>query len=132
MTVTIHAPNGKVRSSRNLRGILDYVRVSPAASVRLYLLGGIATYDLVFDDGARSTGQFADWAVMRHWFASRRSWSAELEDILPPGPATHGRPSHRPRRVQAAEVARLRSEGHNDAEIARWLGCHRSNVARAG
>ena len=132
MTTTIHRPDGKVRTSRNLRGILDYARVSPVATVRLYLLGGAATYDLVFDDGARSTGQFADWGVMRHWFASRRSWSAELEDTLPPGPATHGRPSHRPRRVQATEVASLRSAGLSDAEIARRLGCHRSNVARAG
>lgn len=63
----------KVAHSRNLRGILSYLRKSGGAEkVRLWRKSdGSGSYHVLFADGAETYGDFASYAVMRRWFHAR-------------------------------------------------------------
>lgn len=67
-----------IRRSRNLRGVLDYARVSPVESVSITArhVPGDSSYHLAFrfDDGSTCTAAFAAWRVAADWLLARRSW----------------------------------------------------------
>lgn len=68
-----------IRTSRNLRGILDYARVSPVARIESCPIGeSEGTMRVVFKDGAESRANFASYSVMMEWIAERRSWAGAV------------------------------------------------------
>ena len=78
--VTIHKGGRLIRTSRNLRGILAYARVSPVASVDCQRLesetdgGRLYSVTFLYDDGAVGQSDWADWRVLAQWLKARRSW----------------------------------------------------------
>lgn len=83
-SVCVHLDNRLVKSSRNLRGILDYARISPVERVDCQRLlsespGGPQFYPVTFfyDNGAIGQADFQDWRVLVDWIKARRSWAVE-------------------------------------------------------
>lgn len=68
--------NGQIiRSSRNLRGILDYARVSPVIRVESCPLDKVCgTVRVIYTDGAESRANFRSYHIMIDWLRNRRSW----------------------------------------------------------
>jgi hypothetical protein len=74
---TILTPSGKRRTSSNLRGLLDYARVSPVASVttmRDPMLSVRGLLAVTYADGAVGNASFASFHIMIDWVRNRRSW----------------------------------------------------------
>ena len=71
--------NGKlIKRSKNLRGILDYARVSPVNTVLCHEnFDRSYTVEFTFDNDALGLTVFADWRVLCHWLKARRSWQVE-------------------------------------------------------
>ena len=73
-----------IRTSRSLRGLLDYARVSRVAHVAGHLVRdpygpdaparGVLT--VTYADGATGGATFVDYRVMAGWVRNRRSWHA--------------------------------------------------------
>ena len=65
-----------VRTSRNLRGVLEHARRHNVDVVELRELEaghyGVAFH---FDNGDTALTNWADWRVLLDWILSRRSWS---------------------------------------------------------
>lgn len=65
-----------VKTSRNLRGLLDYARVSPVARIEAIELPKEAgSMRVIFDNGASTRANFESYKVMRAWIKSRKSWA---------------------------------------------------------
>jgi hypothetical protein len=68
--------NGQIiRESKNLRGMLDYARVSPVVKIET-IQTGICNGSLrvIYADGAESRANFASYHVMIDFVRNRRSW----------------------------------------------------------
>jgi hypothetical protein len=71
-----------IRTSRNLRGIVDYARVSPVARIESCDIGAMqpegtrysGTVRILFKDGAESRANFRSYHIMIDWIRNRRSW----------------------------------------------------------
>ena len=70
--------NGQIiRTSRNLRGIVDYARVSPVVRVESCPIGAMSgTVRVFFKDGAESRANFRSYHIMIDWIRGRRTWRA--------------------------------------------------------
>jgi hypothetical protein len=70
--------DGKViRTSRNLRGMRDYARVSPiveVATMKDPQLPSRGILTVVYQDGAKCSASFASYSIMIDWVRARRSW----------------------------------------------------------
>jgi hypothetical protein len=66
--------NGQiVKRSRNLRGIVDYSRVSVPARVELIPVGkSSGSLRVIFADGASTRVNFASYSIMVDWVRNRR------------------------------------------------------------
>lgn len=69
-----------IRTSRNLRAMRDYARVSPVARVELTPQGKEnGRLRVIYCDGATSSAHFASYHIMIDWVRNRRSWrNAEI------------------------------------------------------
>lgn len=68
--------NGRIiRSSRNLRGLTDYARVSPVVRIESCRIGEVSgTVRVFFKDGAESRANFRSYHIMMDWIRARRTW----------------------------------------------------------
>ncbi|QXV72202.1 hypothetical protein Acf1_00005 [Acidovorax phage ACF1] len=70
--------NGQViRTSKNLRGMLDYARVSPVVGVESAPLKGqeiCGTMRVLYQDGAECRANFKNYHIMIDFIRARRSW----------------------------------------------------------
>ncbi|CAB5144595.1 hypothetical protein UFOVP147_21 [uncultured Caudovirales phage] len=68
--------NGQIiRTSRNLRGLRDYARVSPVARVELTPQGVCnGRLRVLYRDGASTSANFASFHIMVDFVRNRRSW----------------------------------------------------------
>lgn len=74
-TCIINQKNEVIRTSRNLRAMRDYARVSPVQSVRLEKDGACrGLLWISYADGCRSGASFASYHIMVDWIRARRSW----------------------------------------------------------
>jgi hypothetical protein len=77
-----------VSTSKNLRGMRDYARISPVVKVTAQPspsnpYNGLL--DVLYANGATSSAHFASYAVMLTFISNRRSWrSADIEVIPQP------------------------------------------------
>ena len=69
-----------IRTSKNLRGMRDYARLSPAARVECTPQGKVnGALRVLYADGAESKAHFASYHIMIDFVRNRRSWrSAEI------------------------------------------------------
>lgn len=68
-----------VRTSKNLRGMRDYARVSPVFRVTAYPfkanpLRGVLIVE--YENGSTCKAGFASYCVLLEWLCNRRSWRA--------------------------------------------------------
>lgn len=64
-----------IRTSRNLRGLLDYARVSKPKRVELTPQeGSNGRLRVIYSDGATSSARFRSYNIMVDWVRNRRSW----------------------------------------------------------
>ncbi len=74
----IFSPDGLIlRTSRNLRGMRDYARVSPVATVETKPDGYDGARGLLrvtYADGCYSIASFASYHIMIDWVRNRRTW----------------------------------------------------------
>jgi hypothetical protein len=76
MSVNIIKAGRIVRTSKNLRGVLDYARVSPVRRVETTPLpAGAGSLRVLYRDGAETRANFASYEVMLDWVKRRRSWA---------------------------------------------------------
>lgn len=75
-----------IRSSKNLRAMRDYARVSPVVRIESCDIGAMqpdghrynGTVRVIYADGAESRANFRSYHIMIDWIRNRRSWrSAE-------------------------------------------------------
>lgn len=68
--------NGQIiKTSRNLRGIVDYARTSKPARIELTPQGKVnGRLRVIFADGASTSAHFASYHIMVDWIRNRRSW----------------------------------------------------------
>ena len=68
--------NGKIiRKSSNLRGILDYARISKPSRIELTPQGKCnGRLRVIYTDGAVTSAHFASYHIMVDWVRNRRSW----------------------------------------------------------
>ena len=68
--------NGQIlKTSRNLRGILDYARISYPKRIELTPQNKCnGRLRVIFSDGASTSAHFASYHVMVDWVRNRRSW----------------------------------------------------------
>lgn len=70
--------NGQIiRTSKNLRGLLEYARISPVVRIESTPLGpnnSTGTFRVFFADGAESRALFRSYHIMIDWLRNRRSW----------------------------------------------------------
>jgi hypothetical protein len=72
-----------IRTSRNLRGIVDYARVSKPARVELTPQGKCnGSLRVIFKDGATTRAHFASYHIMVDWVRNRRTWKAYGAEIV--------------------------------------------------
>ncbi len=78
MTIRIHAPAGNIiRTSRDLRGLLDHARRTEPLSARLEphpRCPGHSLLTVTFESGETCTSKWADWRVCADWLQARKSW----------------------------------------------------------
>jgi len=73
--------NGQIiRKSKNLRGMLDYARVSPVKRIELTPQGKVnGRLRVIYNDGAVTSSNFANFHIMVDFVRNRRTWqNAEL------------------------------------------------------
>ena len=64
-----------IRTSRNLRGMLDYARISPVVRIETTPQGKVSGALRVFyADGAESKAFFRSYGIMIDFVRNRRSW----------------------------------------------------------
>jgi hypothetical protein len=83
MTVKIrNADMNVIRTSRNLRGILDHARRVPVRQVSVadHIDGG-ALISVYYDNGDSCTTEFASRSVCEGWVKARRSWGLVARDV---------------------------------------------------
>lgn len=86
---TIHRNCALVKRSRNLRGILDYARVSPVQSIDCQRLisetsdARLYSVTFLYDNGAIGESDWNDWRVLVHWIKARRSWDVQRFTGIP-------------------------------------------------
>lgn len=76
-TRVFRADGAIVRTSKNLRGMRDYARVSPVAKVQTEKDPNNAHRGLLrvtYVDGCYSIASFASHGIMIDWVRNRRSW----------------------------------------------------------
>lgn len=79
MAINIIKGGQIIRSSANLRGLLDYARHNPPSKVYVTQLNQAGTGLVLFKDGATCRANFASYSIMLDWFDKRRSFkSAEF------------------------------------------------------
>jgi len=68
--------NGQIiRHSKNLRGIVDYARISKPLRVELTPINkSNGRLRVIFADGASTSAHFASYHIMIDWVRNRRSW----------------------------------------------------------
>jgi hypothetical protein len=67
--------NGQIiRTSKNLRGILDYARLSSPKRIELTPQATGGRLRVIFFDGASTSATFNSFDVMVDWVKNRRSW----------------------------------------------------------
>lgn len=67
----------RIRTSRNLRGILDHARRVPVDyAVATRDSDGGAILSIIFTNGDYTRTSFASYTVARNWINSRRSWQS--------------------------------------------------------
>lgn len=70
--------NGQIiRRSKNLRGLVDYARVSPVVRIESTPVKGhevCGTMRVFYKDGAVSRANFASYHIMIDWIRNRRTW----------------------------------------------------------
>ena len=78
MTVRVYARAGNIiRTSRNLRGLLDHARRTAPVSASLEPHPQCPGYFLLvvtFETGETCTSKWASWSVCADWLQARRSW----------------------------------------------------------
>lgn len=74
-SISIEKNAKTIRTSRNLRGILDYSRISKPSRIEL-TPQGIANGRLrvIYEDGATTSAHFVSYHIMVDWVRNRRSW----------------------------------------------------------
>lgn len=95
--IQIHNKAGDViRKSKNLRGVLEYARISPVQSVGIGPAGpGEYLVTFHFADGSRCATVFQSWGVAVRFILGRRSWRwGDWRDRLATnsGPMVYGLP----------------------------------------
>ena len=77
MSTIVSTPNNRDRHSRNLRGLLDYARVSPVNRVDIRSKPPFrgAFLDVYYANGAVGYATFADHTVCRAWVLRRQWWN---------------------------------------------------------
>ena len=64
-----------IKTSRNLRGLVEYARVSKPKRIELTPQSGEnGRLRVIFEDGASTSAHFASYRIMVDWVRSRRSW----------------------------------------------------------
>lgn len=71
-----------IRTSKNLRAMRDYARVSPVARIESCDIGTLkpdgtrvnGTVRVIYADGAESRANFESYHIMIDWLRCRRSW----------------------------------------------------------
>lgn len=64
-----------IRTSQNLRGILDYARISKPARIELTPQGKYnGRLRVIYKDGATTSAHFVSYHIMVDWVRNRRSW----------------------------------------------------------
>ena len=68
--------NGQIiRKSRNLRGIVDYSRISKPARIELTPQGKCnGRLRVIYKDGATTSAHFASYHIAVDWVRNRRTW----------------------------------------------------------
>jgi hypothetical protein len=68
--------NGQIiHRSKNLRGMLDYGRISPVSRVELTLEGEVnGKVSVIYEDGATTSAFFKSYHIAVDWIRKRRSW----------------------------------------------------------
>lgn len=68
-----------IRKSQNLRGMLDYARVSPVVRVESSRVGKVSgVLHVVYKDGAESSAKFRSYHIMIDFIRNRRTWKTAL------------------------------------------------------
>lgn len=71
-----------IRKSHNLRGMLDYARVSPVVRVESSRAGKASgALHVVYKDGAESKANFRSYHIMIDFIRNRRSWKTALHTM---------------------------------------------------
>lgn len=71
-----------IRTSKNLRAMRDYARVSPVVRIESCDIGAMqpdgtrysGTVRVIYADGAESRANFASYHIMIDWIRNRRAW----------------------------------------------------------
>lgn len=64
-----------IRQSKNLRGLLDYARVSRVTRVELAPFAQVnGSLRVFYEDGSIGRENFASYRIMVDWVRNRRSW----------------------------------------------------------
>lgn len=75
MTISIEKNGQIIRTSRNLRGMRDYARVSPVSHIELTPFGICnGRLRVIYRDGAECKANFASFHIMVDFVRNRRSW----------------------------------------------------------
>ena len=145
---TIYLKTRPVKRSRNLRGILDYARVSPVVSVdcqrvvREPLTGGLPVYSVtfIFDNGAIGESDWQDWRVLVQWIKARRSWDVQAFTGLiefthamtrtdpPPAPVWGLMAAYRPYACQCCGTVQQIQTNHTGPLSGVCGGCNRRGL----
>lgn len=68
-----------IHKSQNLRGMLDYARVSPVVRIESSRVGKASgVLHVVYKDGAESSANFVGYHIMIDFIRNRRSWGTAL------------------------------------------------------
>lgn len=75
MTISIEKAGSIIRTSKNLRGMRDYARVSPVCRVELTPFGVCnGRLRVFYQDGAECKANFASFHIMVDFVRNRRTW----------------------------------------------------------
>lgn len=81
----IFSPSGSIlRTSKNLRGLRDYARVSPVARIEtkrseVHPVRGVLR--VTYSNGCYSIASFASYHSMIDWVRNRRSWRGAVHTM---------------------------------------------------
>ena len=78
-TCVVNPDNQTIRTSRNLRALRDYARISPVVSVSVKRDGKVrGTLTVNYADGCTSSASFASYHILVDWVRARRSWKGAV------------------------------------------------------